>query len=165
MLSYKQIKNERQWKASIGLSSTAFKKLSEQFSQTYMTFHGISLNDSSANLSVSLLLPTYSDCLFFVLFQLKNGLSYDSLGLLINTDGSNAQRNFEKYFSILEMTITNMGFMPKRAFKDLSEFEAYLASEPELIVDATEHSTERPKGNDRQKASYSGKKSNIHTKN
>ena len=165
MLSYKNIKNDRQWKATIGLSRKSFEKLNEEFIKNYIAIHGIPLNELSDNLHISLLLPTYLDCLFFVLFQLKNGLSYDSLGLLINTDGSNAQRNFEKYLYVLETSLTNMGFMPKRVFKDLAEFEAYFASESELIVDVTEHSTQRPEGNERQKDAYSGKKSNIHTKN
>ena len=165
MLSYKNIKNDRQWKAAIGLSRELFEKLTEEFIRNYITIHGANLKESSENLNISLLLPTYSDCLFFVLFQLKNGLSYDSLGLLINTDGSNAQRNFEKYLIVLESAITNMGFMPKRVFEDLAEFETYFASESELIVDVTEHSTQRPKGNEVQKDAYSGKKNNIRIKN
>ena len=165
MLSYKNIKNARQWKAAVGLSSDSFEKLHKEFIRNYILIHGVNLNETSENLHISLLLPTSLDCLFFVLFQLKNGLSYDSLGLLINTDGSNAQRNFEKYLFVLETSVTNMGFMPKRVFENLAEFETYFAKESELMVDVTEHSTQRPKGNEAQKDAYSGKKSNIRTKN
>ena len=49
----------------------------------------MNIQELSLNLKTEFLLPTYEDCLFFVLFQLKNGLSYDSLGLLIDIDGGN----------------------------------------------------------------------------
>jgi len=63
-------------------------------------------------LDTTLLLPTYRDCHFFVLFQLKNGLNYDNLGLLIGSDGSNARRNFEKYLLVLERTLERKKVMP-----------------------------------------------------
>ena len=103
-------------------------------------------------------MPTYADCLFFVLFQLKNGLFYDSLGLLIGTDGSNAQRNFEKYLSVLENTLLRLGAMPKRGFSDIAEFENYFADNRQIILDASEQATQRPQDKEAQKEAYSGKK-------
>lgn len=164
MLDYKNIKSERQWKGTTGLSSEKFHRLCKVFSTCFEKKHEVSISEMSINLKSDFLLKTYEDCLFFVLFQLKNALSYDSLGLLIDTDNSNAQRNFEKYLSILELSLTELGAMPKRGFKDIAEFESYLKDE-EIILDATEHATQRPADNEAQKAVYSGKKSNIRTKN
>jgi hypothetical protein len=96
---------------------------------------------------------------------IKNALSYDSLGLLIGTDSGNAQRNFEKYLSILEIGLSQLGMMPKREFKNIDEFETYFKEHKDLILDATEHHTQRPKGYDAQKEVYSGKKRRIQTKN
>jgi hypothetical protein len=164
MLDYRNIKSERQWKATTGLSSEKFHRLSKVFGTCFEKKHEISITEMAINLKSNFLLKTYEDCLFFILFQLKNALSYDSLGLLIGTDNSNAQRNFEKYLTILEMALNELGAMPKRGFKDITEFESYI-KDSEIILDATEHATQRPQGKETQKEAYSGKKSNIHTKN
>ena len=90
--------------------------------------------------------------------RLKNGLSYDSLGLLIGTDGGNAHINFEKYLTVLESSLIEMGKIPKRTFSNLTEFETYFKENKDIILDATEHPTQRPKGYNAQKEVYSGKK-------
>jgi hypothetical protein len=165
MLSYKAIKNERQWKAVTGLSEVKFHSLCKFFGSAFEELNEISLPEITSNLNINFLLPTYEDCLFFVLFQLKNGLSYDSLGLLIGTDRGNAQANYEKYLKVLDLALNNLGVMPKRGFKDIAEFEAHFKEEKEIIIDGTEHATQRPKGNDAQKEAYSGKKNSIQIKN
>jgi hypothetical protein len=131
----------------------------------YESKYGVNIESLSTNIGKTLLLSTYEDCLFFVLFQLKNGLTYDSLGLLIQTDDSNAKRSFERYLAILEQTLLNVGMMPKRGFENVAEFEKYLHNEPELIIDASEQSTHRLQDYEAQKQQYSGKKNNIRTKN
>ena len=93
MINYQAIRNERQWKSSAGLSEKQFHQLSKYFGETYEFFHGVSLSEKAIRLVTDLLLKSYEDCLFFVVFQLKNGLCYDNLGLLIGSDVSNAQRN------------------------------------------------------------------------
>jgi hypothetical protein len=159
MLNYRIIQTERQWKAVTGLSSSKFAQLAQLFGQEYMKKYGSSIEKISSNLNIGFLLPTNEDCLFFILFQLKNGLTYDSLGVLIGTDNSNAQRNFEKYLSILESALSGLGLIPKRHFKSVEEFEEYFIKIDEIVIDATEHLTQRPKGNEAQKLVYSGKKS------
>lgn len=161
MLSYTKIGSERQWKSSTGLSQAQFEKLLGCFKETYEFFQGVSLEESAQRREVDLLLPTYADCLFFVLFQLKNGLCYDNLGLLIGTDGSNAQRNFEKYLQTLTYTLERQGVMPKRNFTSIEEFKACLQNEKEIIIDGSEQPTQRPKEQGQQKEHYSGKKRDI----
>lgn len=165
MLDYRKIKSGRQWKSSTGLSEKHFGQLSVLFGQTYEFYEGVGIEEASIRLGTELLLPTYSDCLFFVLFQLKNGLCYDNLGLLIDTDGTNAQRNFEKNLLLLERTLERKGCLPKRNFKTVAEFKDYLQNEKEIILDASEQPTQRPKNYEKQKEHYSGKKSVIRTKN
>lgn len=165
MISYKHIKSERQWKSVTGLSSLQFHKLCKEFRLSFERLYQVNIEEHSSNLDAQLLLPTYEDCLFFVLFQLKNGLSYDSLGLLIGTDGGNAHDNFERHLTVLESALIHMGKMPKREFKDVAEFEAYFKENKDIILDATEHPTQRPKGYNAQKELYSGKKRHIQTKN
>jgi hypothetical protein len=162
MLSYTKIGSERQWKSSTGLSQDQFEKLLGYFKETYEFFQGVSLEESAQRREVGLLLPTYADCLFFVLFQLKNGLCYDNLGLLIGTDGSNAQRNFEKHLQTLAYTLKRQAVMPKRSFASLEAFKACLQEEKEIILDGSEQLTCRPKDQGQQKEQYSGKKRDIH---
>jgi hypothetical protein len=165
MLNYKLIKSERQWKSVVGVSSLQFHKLCKEFALSFEKLFQINIQELSSTIHVKLLLPTYEDCLFFVLFQLKNGLSYDSLGLLIDSDGGNAHINFEKYLTVLESALVQMDKMPKREFKDITEFEAYFKENKDIILDATEHPTQRPKSYNAQKEVYSGKKRLIPTKN
>lgn len=165
MLNYQVIRNERQWKSSTGLSENQFHQLSKYFGETYEFFHGVSLLVKAERLDTDLLLKSYADCLFFVLFQLKNGLCYDNLGLLISSDGSNAQRNFEFYVNILSLTLERQGVMPTRNFTNLAEFKEKISSESEIIIDGVEQRTQRPKGYEKQKEQYSGKKSVILIKN
>lgn len=161
MLSYKHIGSQRQWKSSTGLSQIRFDKRLQYFRETYEFFQGVSLAESAQRIDVDLLLPTYADCLFFVRFQLKNGLCYDNLGLLIGTGGSNAQGNFEKHLQILTYTLERQGVMPTRNFTSIEEFKACLQDEKEIIIDASEQPTQRPKDKEQQKQQYSGKKSDI----
>ena len=164
MLDYRKIRSPRQWKSSTGLSQEEFHKLAKKFGEMYEFQHGFSLSDLLERTKIDLLLKSYEDCLFFTLFQLKNGLCYDNLGLLVGTDAANAQRNFEKHLSILSQILEKLGVMPIRNFKDLDKFKQIFSKETELIIDATEHPTERPKDNEKQKDKYSGKKRDIHIK-
>lgn len=161
MLDFRKIRSPRQWKSSTGLSQKEFHQLSHDFGEMYEFQHGFSLFELSERTKRDLLLKSYEDCLFFTLFQLKNGLCYDNLGLLVGTDASNAQRNFEKHLGLLSQTLEKLGSMPIRNFNDIDEFRKKLSNESELIIDATEHSTERPKDNEKQKDKYSGKKRDI----
>ena len=165
MLNHKIVKSERQWKSVVGVSSLQFHKLCKEFGVSFEQIYQINIKELSLNLKTEFLLPTYEDCLFFVLFQLKNGLSYDSLGLLIDTDGGNAHINFEKYLTVLESSLVRIGKMPKRVFNNLAEFEIYFKENKDIILDATEHPTQRPKGYNAQKELYSGKKRRTPTKN
>lgn len=52
--------------------------------------------------------------------------------------------------------------MPKRSFESVAEFEEHVVGVNELIFDGTENLTFRPKGKEKQREKYSGKK-HTHT--
>lgn len=158
MISYKDIVSDRQWRGTTGLSEAQFHILVSKFGEKYESKNNISLSKRASNLRKSFLLSTYSDCVFFVLFQLKNSLNYDSLGLLIHTDASNARVNFEKYLMLLNEVLSDLGMMPKRHFSTIAEFESYFSTVETLLIDASEQSIHRPQGNESQKEMYSAKK-------
>ena len=158
-LNTTQLKTVRQWKSSIGLSEQKFYNLLIMFKLYYEKEHKVTLQDTMLRLGIkNPILKSYDDCLFFVLFQLKNGLTFDVLGLVFDTDGSNAQRNFERYLAVLEGALTNANFVPPRKFDNEADFLAYLEGEKDIIFDGTEFLTERPKDKEKQKKAYSGKK-------
>jgi|ERR1044071_2313594 hypothetical protein len=157
-LSYKNVRNERQWKATTGLSQSNFMALCAAFKKAYGLLHEISLEYGTEEQKQDIALKTYKDALYFVLFQLKNGLTWDCLGVLFSMDGSNACRNFQKYLEVLEVTLHQEGALPKRTFKSVEEFKKYLKKEEEVIADVTEYRVERPADKEKQKDHYSGKK-------
>src|SRR4051812_10443700 len=158
---YKEIRNERQWKAMTGLSQAEFTMLATAFGAAYEKVNGVTLQQGTANLGKEVVLSSYEDCLYFTLFELKTAQSFDCLGVLFNMDGSSAQRNFVKYLQVLELALQQQGALPRRSFCSLSDFKKYVQGEEELIVDATEMRTQRPAAKQQQQQRYSGKKKHI----
>ena len=76
-VNYKEVRNTRQWKATTGLSQAEFNSLTLSFGQAYERVHEISLAQGAQNLKQEVALSSYADCLYFVLFQLKTGLTQD----------------------------------------------------------------------------------------
>jgi hypothetical protein len=115
--------------------------------------------ERQAGLEVTPHLPSEEELLLFTLFSLKSGLTYDVLGLVCGMDAANAKRNQELGLRVLEQALREAGCLPKRAFKDATEFAAYLEAEDTLIFDGTEQRMQRPSDQEAQKDHYSGKKS------
>ncbi|HZS07518.1 MAG TPA: hypothetical protein VFD58_21975 [Blastocatellia bacterium] len=158
-LKIADLKTERQWRAATGFDEARFEKLLVLFTASYLKLHGQSVADRQAGIEVTPGLTSEAELLFFTLFSLKAGLTYDLLGLVCGMDGANAKRNQELGLRVLEQALAAAGCLPKRAFKDAAEFAAYLKNEKTLIFDGTEHRTQRPTGDAAQKENYSGKKS------
>lgn len=151
--------SSRQWKSTTGLSKKQFDELASKFQICYENYYKTTLTTSFCSLGIeNPILATYETCLFFVLFQLKNGLTFDVLGFIFSTDGSNAHRNFERYLLVLEMTLAQYQMLPKRLYKTVEDLVAHLSNETDLIFDGTEFPIERPVDNENQKKAFSGKK-------
>jgi hypothetical protein len=165
MITFKELSYERQWKSTIGLKKNEFLFLSKLFGQTYEKICQVSISEKSANLSKDFTFSTYEDCLFFVLFYLKNPLVYDTLGLLFGINGSLAQKNLERLLPILEETLRDKNLLPRRNFKDLEDFQNFMEKHQDIIIDATETQIQRPKDSEKQKLFYSGKKKKHTVKN
>ena len=61
--------------------------------------------------------------LFYVLFQLKNGLTYDVLGCIYARNASTAQRNFERHLGILQHGLRELHLLPKPDFEKVEDLE------------------------------------------
>lgn len=164
MLDYRTIRSERQFRSSTGCSRAEFNELTKAFKAAYLELMECELSDAYENLKKETCLTTYEDCLFFVLFQLKNGLTYDALGAVFEMGTATAKDNFDKYIAVLERALKNLGLLPKRSFEDVRAFKKHFAKVGRIIIDGSEQATERPKDNEKQKSMYSGKKRDIPTK-
>lgn len=156
--SFRALKSERQWKASIGLKATQFHSLSTGFGKTFESIFGQTLSERQSNSSQEAIFKTYEDLLFFVLFSFKSGLTYDVLGAIFGMDGSSANRIQRDYAPILKGALNCLGVMPKREFASFEAFKTFFEGDDELIIDGMEHRIQKPKGYERQKPFYSGKK-------
>ena len=160
-LAITELKTERQWRSNIGISKEKFDVILPEFGTTYETIYGKTITERTSDSPNSPNLTTYEDLLFFTLFSLKTGLTYDVLGFVSGMDGSNAKRNQSLGLELLHQTLFRLGFVPERAFKDVEAFKIYFERFKSITIDATEHRTQRPQDKDTQKENYSGKKKGI----
>ena len=158
-LTIADIKDDRTWAAVTGLSKARFDKLAPLFCASYFELHGKTVAERQAALDIPPSLPTEEDLLFFTLFSLKTGLTYDALGFVSGMDRANAKRNQTLGLQVLQQTLRQADCLPARSFADAEEFAAYLHAEEKLIFDGLEQRTQRPHEHEAQAECYSGKKS------
>ena len=130
------IRSDRQMKASIGFSIVDWQKLSILFEELHRDIYGMSLEEKFKNLGKKPVLANGQAVVFFVLFQLKNSLSYDVLGAIFGTNASNAQRNFGQYLPLIRTVLAKLSLLPAREF-ELSEWKESVEQEQEIYIDAT----------------------------
>jgi|SRR5205085_3443473 len=158
-LKISDLKTDRQWRAATGFDQVRFEKLLVRFASSYLDLNGKSVAERQADIEVTPSLKSEEELLFFTLFSLKAGLTYDLLGLVCGMDAANAKRNQELGLRVLEQALAAAGCLPKREFKNAAEFAQYLKNEKTLIFDGTEQRTQRPAEDAAQRENYSGKKS------
>jgi len=157
-ISYKKIRDDRQWRSSTGLDESQFKKLVQEFKLAYEEFLGETISNRINNSSKESRFVSYEELLFFLLYSIKSGLTYDLLGLSFDLDRGNAFRIQTFGLRILEMTLQRLDFMPKRFFEDLDDFKNSMSEHEQLLLDASEQRRQRPQNQEDQKDDYSGKK-------
>jgi hypothetical protein len=152
-----QLKTDRDWRSSTGLSQVKFTQLLALFTKAYQAVYEVDIADHQANLKKDFVFDTYQDLLFYVLFCLKNPTVYDVRGLILGLSSSTAEYNFEKGLALLEKALD--AHMPARRFGCLTTFLDWVQQHPVLTIDVTEVRIQRPKDQQGQKDTYSGKKS------
>ena len=158
-LQISNLKTDRQWAAVTGFTATQFQKLLRLFMQSYFALHGKTVAERHADIEVTPSLASEEELLFFTLFSLKTGLTYDALGFVSGMDAANAKRNQQLGLAVLQHTLAAAQRLPRREFKDAAEFAAYLQNETTIIIDGLEQSRQRPSDDAVQRDFYSGKKS------
>jgi hypothetical protein len=158
-LKISDLNTDREWSAATGLTKTQFEKLLVLFTASYLELYGQSVAERQAEIEVTPCLSSEEELLFFTLFSLKVGLTYDVLGFVSGMDGSNAKRNQTLGLTVLEHALGSAQCLPRRKFKDPAEFAEYLQQEETLIFDGVEQRVQRPNDDEAQGDCYSGKKS------
>ena len=160
-LQIADLTTERQWCATTGFTLVQFEKLLPLFTQSYLELYGQPVAQRQANLEITPSLQSETELLFFTLFSLKAGLTYDVLGFVSGMNASNAKRNQQLGLTVLEQTLSTAQCLPRRTFKDAADFAAYLQNEDTIIFDGLEQRRQRPHENEVQREFFSGKKSVI----
>lgn len=158
------LRTERQWRATTGTDQGRFEQLLLLFTASYLTLFGHSVAQRQANLEVTPSLQSEQELLFFTLFSLKAGLTYDVLGFVSGMDAANAKRNQTLGLQMLEACLRSAECLPRRAFASAAEFAQYFQAEETLIFDGMEQRMQRPQNPEAQKDHYSGKKKAIPSK-
>jgi hypothetical protein len=157
-VSYQSIRTQRQWRAATGVTESQFHQLVVSFSEAYEEMFGESITDRQNKSSQEAIFQSYEDLLFFCLYSLKSGLTYDLLGLSFDLSPSNAHANQAMAINVLQLALESRGFMPKRAYLSDKEFAEHWSKESDIMVDGTEQRRQRPVDQEEQKKDYSGKK-------
>lgn len=157
-INYKEVRNDREWKAITGLSEEQFFTLVKMFGEAYEQLFGVSIVDRQNNSTNESTFKTYEEQLFFSLYSLKSGLTYDLLGLTFGLDGANAYQNQALGLRVLRAALEHGGHMPKRTYQSVEEFKEHWSEESEILIDATKQRKQRPGNQQGQKEDYSGKK-------
>ncbi|WP_420461254.1 hypothetical protein [Neolewinella sp.] len=145
-ISYTDVRDQRQWRAATGLTQAQFTTLVDNFAATYEDFLGETINQHQAGSSGTApsTFTTYADLVFFLLYSIKSGLTYDLIGLSFGLDRANAFRNQTFGLRILQMTLQRSGHMPKRFYESLEEFHQQMEEHETILLDGTEQRRQRP---------------------
>jgi hypothetical protein len=163
-LDIANLTTERQWRSATGFSKDKFVRLLIHFQKSYENIYAKTIEQRTSESPNSPTITTYENLLFFTLFSLKSGLTYDLLGFVSGIDGSNAKRNQTLGIEVLKKALEKLKVLPKQNFETLQEFKEYFEQHKTLILDATEQQVQRPQDNDVQKTFYSGKKKHTPSK-
>jgi len=74
------LKTERQWRAATGFDQVSFEKLLAFFTASCLSLYGESVAGRQSDIKVTPSLTSEAELLFFTLFSLKSGLTYDPIG-------------------------------------------------------------------------------------
>jgi len=155
------LRTERQWRASTGLTEKQFFTLLPHFKEAYVTKYKADLASRLVKNSIRYAIENEEELLLFTLISVKSGVTYDLLGIFCGMDCAGAKRNQEIGLDVLVEALIKLKVMPKRELTDGIEVKKYLEGVKTIIIDATEQRIQRPEKE--QKEYYSGKKK-AHTK-
>lgn len=160
-ISHKNISTDRQWRSATGLSEQKFSFLAGELGKVYQERYGVSVEEKMRNVKQQFIFTTYEEMLFFVLFILKNTLTWDNAGLVFGISGGDAHLNFTRFFPLLQTALERLNCLPIRDLKDWHKVRSECSKQLVLLMDGSELPVQRPVDEQHQEQAFSGKKKDI----
>ena len=154
---FSNVKSDRQFNATTGLSKVEFYELVYEFEEVECEQRAERLASGGRKE----VLADGAQRLFLILYYLKTYPSFDVLGLSFDMDATTAERYVAELLPILAKTLQKIKCLPARKAEEIARLEQLLGQTDKLLIDATERPVERPQDQDEQKGKYSGKKNAI----
>jgi len=154
----KILKQDRQIRATTGLTQQRFEMLLPSFAEAYQETLDKKRRWRAAGGGRKATLKTSADKLFFILLYCKCYPTFDLMSVLFGFDRSCAHEWVHRLMPILETALGKKQALPERKIDSIEEFMAKFGEVQEVIIDGTERPIQRPKDAERQKEHYSGKK-------
>lgn len=83
-LKIEELTTERKWRSATGMDKVRFEKLLEAFRKSYIEIDNKSIEEKqAAEKRIEFVIKTEEELLYFTLFSLKTGLTYDLLGIVV----------------------------------------------------------------------------------
>ena len=153
---FENLRTDQQYRASCGLGIDKFEELFSIFDDIYITKQEITYRNDKLPV-----LTNKREALFFVLYHLKTGITYQVLGLSFGISNASAKNYVDRIKPYLKVCLEKLNCMPAGLFKDQKSFDEVFKDVKDLVIDCTEIPVERADGYDEQKEFYSGKKKLI----
>lgn len=148
------VKNERQYRASTGLTEKNFITLLEVYKKYFVAKQTV-----IGSLVKTGTLQSPKEALFFILFFFKTGLTLQQMGILFNISDTCALDHINRNKKYLLAALKEMNCLALGLFNNSKEaFEKAFEGVEEIYIDATEIRVVRPENEEIQKDLYSGKK-------
>lgn len=153
---YTNVKNDRQYSASTGLKKEEFDALYKVFEKHYETKEILQIGEEKQSL-----FQEKREALFFILYYLKTGLTYQLLGISFGISDTSAMNYIARIKPALKASLNSLKCVPKTIFKNQEDFDRTFEGVEDIFLDCTEIAVERAENQDVQEDFYSGKKSNT----
>jgi hypothetical protein len=153
---YQNLRNDKQWKASTGMSQAQFERLYVEFSKLYFPKKGNPYTPQNK--------PALADgreALFFVLHHLKAYPTMLNMSLYFGISEASVSNYLKEIKPILKTALQKLGVSIRRDFLSDKDFEEWFADVDEILIDGVEVSVQRPVNDEIQKKNIVERKNFI----
>jgi len=153
---FANLRTEKQYKASTGLSKDQFENLLPVFEKYYRP-----KGKSPVRNTLPPVLTDKKEALFFVLHYLKSYPTLENMGLYFGMDVRTVSDYLARTKAALKSSLAEMEAICWTVFKKQEDFDQAFEGVEDIVIDCTELPIQRPEGHEKQALVYSGKKNAI----
>jgi hypothetical protein len=153
---FENVRTDEQYRAACGLGIDKFEELFTYFDKIYKPKPEVTYRNEKLPV-----LTNTKEALFFILYHLKTGVTYQVLGLSFGISNASAKNYVDRIKPYLKVCLEKLNCMPSSLFKDQASFDKTFDGVTDLVIDCTEIPVQRAHEYESQKEFYSGKKKHI----